>query len=63
MYEPIIDPSGPSLGSLRIYTKKEKGSVTQKQTIWRLQNHQAAGWQLGQASITETDDYRVIMAK
>ena len=69
MNEPIIDPAGPSLGSLRIYTRKEEPlvsmmmmtpSTVQPTVIWRLQNHQGGNWKLGRAQIEQTTSYRVI---
>ena len=64
MNEPIIDPAGPSLGSLRIYTRKEDTfsglpHVGQMVVIWRLQNHQGGGWKMGRALIQQTVNYRV----
>lgn len=62
MNEPIIDPAGPSLGSLRIYIRKEdpSGTVPAQQTlIWRLQNHQGGSWKLGRALIEQSNSYRV----
>lgn len=59
MNEPIIDPVGPSLGSLRIYTRREDYSVGQLNVIWRLQNHQGASWKMGRALIQQTGNYRV----
>jgi hypothetical protein len=64
MNEPIIDPAGPSLGSLRIYTRTEdKFSglpvMGQMVVIWRLQNHQGSSWKMGRALIQQTVNYRV----
>ena len=64
MNEPIIDPAGPSLGSLRIYTRTEdKFSglplLGQMVVIWRLQNHQGGLWKMGRALIQQTGNYRV----
>lgn len=64
MNEPIIDPAGPSLGSLRIYTRTEdKFSglpvMGQMVVIWRLQNHQGSAWKMGRALIQQTVNYRV----
>lgn len=64
MNEPIIDPSGPSLGSLRIYTRtEEKFSglpvMGQMVVIWRLQNHQGSAWKMGRALIQQAGNYRV----
>ena len=64
MNEPIIDPSGPSVGSLRVYTSREEasGNNQQQQTVvWRLNNHQGSGWRLAQANIQQTSSYRVII--
>jgi hypothetical protein len=64
MNEPIIDPAGPSLGSLRIYTRTEdKFSglpvMGQMVVIWRLQNHQGSAWKMGRALIQQSVNYRV----
>lgn len=64
MNEPIIDPSGPSLGSLRVYVRKEDtfsglSLMGQLNVIWRLQNHQGGVWKMGRALITQTSNYRV----
>nr|CAH0101640.1 unnamed protein product [Daphnia galeata] len=66
MNEPIIDPAGPSLGSLRIYTRTEdKFSglplLGQMVVIWRLQNHQGGLWKMGRALIQQTGNYRVVI--
>ena len=59
--EPIIDPAGPSLGSLRVYVRREDATNNQQQAvIWRLHNHQGSGWKLGQANIQQTGSYRVL---
>lgn len=63
MNEPIVDPAGPSLGSLRIYTRKEDTFSGlphgQMVVIWRLQNHQGSVWKMGRALIQQTGNYRV----
>lgn len=65
MNEPIIDPAGPSLGTLRIYTRREDifsglPITSQLAVIWRLQNHQGGIWKMGRALIQQTNNYRVI---
>lgn len=67
MNEPIIDPTGPSLGSLRIYTRREEAFsglplLGQMVAVWRLHNHQAGVWKMGRALIQQTGNYRVSLA-
>lgn len=70
MNEPIIDPAGPSLGSLRIYIRREEpvnmssgimSSVIQQRTIWRLHNHQGSSWKMGRALIQQSSSYQVVI--
>ncbi|KAK4015400.1 hypothetical protein OUZ56_030380 [Daphnia magna] len=66
MNEPIIDPTGPSLGSLRIYTRREEAFsglplLGQMVAVWRLHNHQAGVWKMGRALIQQTGNYRVVI--
>lgn len=46
MFERTIDPSGPSLGSLRVHVLHHPLDGTKKPltTIWRLNNHQGHRW-------------------
>ena len=62
MNEPIIDPAGPGLGSLRVYVRQEDAEDAKDRKpvpIWRLRNHQADMWMMAQASIHATARYRV----
>jgi hypothetical protein len=54
--EPFIDNTGPSLGSLAVYTKNANSVMT---PIWRLYNHQGPEWRYAQALIPETTDHMV----
>ncbi|KAK3871532.1 hypothetical protein Pcinc_023337 [Petrolisthes cinctipes] len=61
MYEPFIDPSGPSLGSLKLhlrYQSSEGDLVTLP--VWGLRNHQGPNWMYGQARVQIDQDYVVI---
>ena len=51
--EPFIDNTGPSLGSLTVYTKNAKSVMT---PVWRLYNHQGPEWRYAQAPIPETTE-------
>ncbi|KAG7168141.1 MAM and LDL-receptor class A domain-containing protein 1-like 2 [Homarus americanus] len=61
MYEPFIDPSGPSLGSLLVYTRyeNEDGEFV-LQPVWSLKNHQGPNWMYGQAKVQNKNDYTVV---
>ena len=56
MNEPFIEPSGPSLGALTIFTRSNEkdanGNLILK-PVWRLNNHQGPDWQYAQATILE----------
>jgi hypothetical protein len=54
--EPFIDNTGPSLGSLTVYTKNAKSVMT---PVWRLYNHQGPEWRYAQALIPETTEHMV----
>ena len=54
--EPFIDNTGPSLGSLTVYTKNAKSVMT---PVWRLYNHQGPEWRYAQAPIPETTENMV----
>ena len=55
--EPFIDNTGPSLGSLTIFTKTfERLGNPVLTPIWRLYNHQGPEWRYAQAQIPETTD-------
>lgn len=60
MYEPFIDPSGPSLGSLKVhlrYQSSEGDLVTLP--VWGLRNHQGPNWMYGQAKVQVDQDFVV----
>lgn len=68
MNEPIVDPAGPGLGTLRVYVRKEDPNVlgspasaifSQYSVIWRLHNHQGGVWKYARAQIQQTINYRV----
>ncbi|CAL4111317.1 unnamed protein product, partial [Meganyctiphanes norvegica] len=61
MYEPFIDPSGPSLGSLRVYkqTEDSDGNVMMA-PVWGLKNHQGPNWMSAQAKVQSSTDYKVV---
>jgi hypothetical protein len=54
--EPFIDNTGPSLGSLTVYTKNAKSVMT---PVWRLYNHRGPEWRYAQAPIPETTEHMV----
>ncbi|PNF30522.1 hypothetical protein B7P43_G09951 [Cryptotermes secundus] len=56
--EPFIDNTGPSLGSLTVYTKNANSVMT---PIWRLYNHQGPEWRYAQALIPETTEHMQIV--
>lgn len=56
MNEPYIDPTGPSLGSLTIYTKKfDRNNVASVTPKWQLYNHQGPDWKFAQTYIDEVN--------
>lgn len=59
MYEPFIDPSGPSLGSLMVYISFEKDGTSVLEPVWALKNHQGPNWMYGQARVQNDDDFLV----
>lgn len=60
MYEPFIDPSGPSLGSLTVHERYEslEGDIVTR-PLWSLKNHQGPNWIYGQARLRNERDYVV----
>lgn len=60
MYEPFIDPSGPSLGSVIVYMRYEnsEGELV-LQPVWSLKNHQGPNWMYGQANLKNENDFVV----
>ena len=58
--EPFIDNTGPSLGSLTVYTRtfQRLGNPVMTQ-VWRLYNHQGPEWRYAQAAIPETTETMV----
>ncbi|XP_069156146.1 MAM and LDL-receptor class A domain-containing protein 1 isoform X2 [Procambarus clarkii] len=60
MYEPFIDPSGPSLGSLMLHMRYEnKDGDMVLQPVWALKNHQGPSWMHGQAKLLNDNDFVV----
>ncbi|XP_063609951.1 MAM and LDL-receptor class A domain-containing protein 1-like [Penaeus indicus] len=59
MYEPFIDPSGPSLGSLMVYLSYEKDGTLFLEPVWALKNHQGPNWMYGQARVQYDEDFLV----
>ncbi|XP_071534110.1 MAM and LDL-receptor class A domain-containing protein 1-like [Panulirus ornatus] len=61
MYEPFIDPAGPSLGSLTVYMRYEnsEGDLV-LQPVWSLKNHQGPNWMYGQANLKNENDFVVL---
>ncbi|XP_022647154.1 MAM and LDL-receptor class A domain-containing protein 1-like isoform X1 [Varroa destructor] len=57
MFERTIDPSGPSLGSLRVHVLHHPLDGTKKPltTIWRLNNHQGHRWLMARSPIRMPD--------
>ncbi|KAK7075223.1 hypothetical protein SK128_016275 [Halocaridina rubra] len=60
MYEPFIDPAGPSLGSLMLYllvdsTEPDRSLIP----VWSLKNHQGPNWQYGQAKVQSDKDFQL----
>ncbi|XP_064479533.1 MAM and LDL-receptor class A domain-containing protein 1-like [Ornithodoros turicata] len=58
MYERTIDPSGPSLGSLRIHVLREAqpgSNAFTLLTVWRLNNHQGHRWLVARSPIKLPD--------
>ncbi|XP_076343697.1 MAM and LDL-receptor class A domain-containing protein 1-like [Tachypleus tridentatus] len=52
MFERTIDPSGPSLGSLRVYVlPSSSGKFSRLIPVWRLNNHQGRRWMMARAPI------------
>lgn len=60
MYEPFIDPSGPSLGSLLVHMRYEsqEGDIVTR-PLWSLKNHQGPNWMYGQAMMQNDQDFVV----
>ncbi|XP_045139382.1 MAM and LDL-receptor class A domain-containing protein 1-like isoform X3 [Portunus trituberculatus] len=61
MYEPFIDPSGPSLGSLLVHERYEsaEGDIVTR-PLWSLKNHQGPNWMYGQAKLQNERDFVVV---
>ncbi|XP_069937459.1 MAM and LDL-receptor class A domain-containing protein 1-like, partial [Cherax quadricarinatus] len=60
MYEPFIDPSGPSLGSLLVHMRYENAEGDMVlQPVWSLKNHQGPNWMYGQAKLQNNKDFVV----
>lgn len=62
MYEPFIEQSGPSLGSLTLYLFSEDATegTTILRPLWSLRNHQGPNWLYAQAKVQSDTDYAVI---
>ncbi|PSN54331.1 hypothetical protein C0J52_10678 [Blattella germanica] len=60
--EPFIDNTGPSLGSLTVYTRYfERNGNANMTPVWRLYNHQGPEWRYAQAMIPETAEHMHIV--
>lgn len=62
MYEPFVEPSGPSLGSLTLYlwTEDATEGTTIIKPLWSLKNHQGPNWLYAQAKVESETSYAVI---
>uniref|UniRef100_A0A6A7FLR1 MAM and LDL-receptor class A domain-containing protein 2-like n=1 Tax=Hirondellea gigas TaxID=1518452 RepID=A0A6A7FLR1_9CRUS len=62
MYEPFIEPSGPSLGALTLYVWSQDPleGTTILRPLWSLRNHQGPNWLYAQSKVKSENDYAVI---
>ena len=60
MYEPIVDTSGPNLGTLTVWTRTIDTSDQLVMTpVWRLSNGHGPSWHFGQAQVTTDTSFQV----
>ncbi|XP_066937101.1 MAM and LDL-receptor class A domain-containing protein 1-like [Macrobrachium rosenbergii] len=60
LYEPFIDPAGPSLGSLTLYSQYiDDKQMPVLEPVWSLKNHQGPNWLYGQAKVKSKKDFQL----
>ncbi|KAL7643743.1 UNVERIFIED_CONTAM: hypothetical protein RMT77_005749 [Armadillidium vulgare] len=61
MYDPFIEATGPSLGSLRvILMEQDQQGFQVLRPLWGLKNHQGPNWQYGQLSIETNRQFLIL---
>jgi len=62
MYEPIVDTAGPNLGKLAMWTRTINRDDRLVMTpVWRLHNGHGPSWRYGQAQVSTSTSFQVIV--